>query len=52
MRFKLHKIRLDIKKNKELFLLIVLILITIASTHIYNISKERINKNYGYKRLH
>jgi len=46
MRFKLHKIQLKIKKNKELFLLITLILITIVSTQIYNVNKGKINKNY------
>ena len=46
MRFKLHKIQLKIKKNKELFLLITLILITIVSTQIYNVNKDKINKNY------
>ena len=46
MRFKLHKIQLNIKKNKELFLLIVLILITVVSTQIYNVNKDKINKNY------
>ena len=46
MRFKLHKIQSDIKKNKELFLLITLILVTVVSTQIYNINKEKINKNY------
>ena len=46
MRFKLHKIQSDIKKNKELFLLIALILVTVVSTQIYNINKEKINKNY------
>ena len=46
MRFKLHKIQLKIKKNKELFLLITLILITIVSTQIYNVNKNKINKNY------
>ena len=46
MRFKLHKIRLNIKKNKELFLLIALILVTVVSTQTYNINKEKINKNY------
>ena len=46
MTFKLHKIQLKIKKNKELFLLITLILITIVSTQIYNVNKDKINKNY------
>ena len=46
MRFKLHKIQLKIKKNKELFLLITLILITIVSTQIYNVNKNKINKSY------
>ena len=46
MRFKLHKIRLNIKKNKELFLLIILILITVTSIQIYNVNKNKINKSY------
>ena len=46
MRFKLHKIQLKIKKNKELFFLITLILITIVSIQIYNVNKNKINKNY------
>ena len=46
MRFKLNKIQLTIKKNKELFLLIALILITVASIQIYNINKNKINKSY------
>jgi len=46
MRFKLHKIRLNINKNKELFSLIALILVTVISTQLYNINKEKINKNY------
>ena len=46
MRFKLHKIQLKIKKNKELFLLITLILITVVSMQIYNINKNKINKSY------
>ncbi len=40
MKFKLHKIQLKIKKNKELFLLITLILITVVSMQIYNINKK------------
>ena len=46
MRFKLHKIQLKIKKNKELFLLITLILITVVSMQIYNVNKNKINKSY------
>ena len=46
MRFKLNKIQLMIKKNKELFLLITLILITVVSMQIYNINKNKINKSY------
>ena len=46
MRFKLNKTQLMIKKNKELFLLITLILITIVSTQIHNVNKDKINKNY------
>jgi len=40
------KIQGKIKKNLEIILLSFLILITISSTQIYNLSKERINKNY------
>ena len=46
MKFKLHKIQLKIKKNKELFLLITLILITVASMQIYSVNKNKINKSY------
>ena len=46
MRFKLNKIQLMIKKNKELFLLITLILITVASIQIHNVNKNKINKSY------
>ena len=46
MRFKLYKIQLKIKKNKELFLLITLIFITVASIQIYNVNKNKINKSY------
>ena len=46
MRFKLHKIQLKIKKNKELFFLITLILITVVSIQIYNVNKNKINKSY------
>jgi len=46
MRLKLHKIQLKIKKNKELFLLITLILITVVSMQIYNVNKNKINKSY------
>ena len=46
MRSKLNKIQLMIKKNKELFLLITLILITVASMQIYNVNKNKINKSY------
>ena len=46
MRFKLHKIQLKIKKNKELFFLIILVLITIVSIQIYNVNKNKVNKNY------
>ena len=46
MRFKLHKIQLKIKKNKELFFLITLILITIVSIQTYNVNKNKINKSY------
>ena len=46
MRIHLNKIQVKIKKNLELILLSFLILITIASTQIYNLNKEKINKNY------
>jgi len=46
MRFKLNKIQLMIKKNKELFLLITMILITVVSMQIYNVNKNKINKSY------
>ena len=46
MRFKLHKIQLKIKKNKELFFLITLILITIVSIQTYNVNKNKVNENY------
>ncbi len=46
MKFKLHKIQLKIKKNKELFFLITLILITVVSIQIYNVNKNKINKSY------
>ena len=46
MRFKLHKIQLKIKKNKELFFLIILVLITIVSIQIYNVNKNKVNKSY------
>ena len=46
MRFKLHKIQLKIKKNKELFFLITLSLITIVSIQTYNVNKNKVNKSY------
>ena len=46
MRFKLHKIQLKIKKNKELFFLIILILITVVSIQIYSVNKNKVNKSY------
>ena len=46
MKFKLHKIQLKIKKNKELFFLIILVLITIVSIQIYNVNKNKVNKSY------
>ena len=46
MRFKLHKIQLKIKKNKELFFLITLILITIVSIQTYNVNKNKVNESY------
>ena len=46
MKFKLHKIQLKIKKNKELFFLIILILITVVSIQIYSVNKNKVNKSY------
>ncbi|MDC0043759.1 peptidoglycan DD-metalloendopeptidase family protein [Candidatus Pelagibacter sp.] len=46
MKIHLNKIQIKIKKNLEAILLSFLILITIASTQIYNLNKEKINKNY------
>tara|TARA_X000000368_G_scaffold385215_1_gene344347 strand:- start:1063 stop:2367 length:1305 start_codon:yes stop_codon:yes gene_type:complete len=46
MRIHLNKIQVKIKKNLELILLSFLILITIASTQVYNLNKKKINKNY------
>ena len=46
MRFKLHKIQLKIKKNKELLFLIILVLITIISIQIYNVNKNKVKKSY------
>jgi murein DD-endopeptidase MepM/ murein hydrolase activator NlpD len=46
MRFNLYKIRLKIRKNKELFLLITLFLISLIITQIYNFNKQQTNKNY------
>jgi len=46
MRFKLHKIQLKIKKNKELLFLIILVLITVVSIQIYNVNKNKVKKSY------
>ena len=46
MRFKLHKIQLKIRKNTELFFLIILVLITIISIQIYNVNKNKVKKSY------
>ena len=46
-RINLSKIRLQIFKNKELFLLLFLLLFSITSTQIYNLNKKQINKNYN-----
>ena len=46
MRFNLYKIQLKIRKNKELFLLITLFLISLIITQIYNFNKQQTNKNY------
>ena len=46
MRFKLHNIQSKIKKNKELFFLIILVLITIVSIQIYNVNKNKVNQSY------
>ena len=48
MRYTLHKIQSKIKKNKELFLLITLILLTIVSTQIYNLNKDKIKATWKY----
>ena len=39
----LSKIKLKIYKNKELFLLVILIFFSIASTQIYNLNKKQVN---------
>ena len=46
-RINLSKIRLQIFKNKELFLLLFLFLFSVAITQIYNLNKKQINKNYN-----
>tara|TARA_B110000444_G_C18803194_1_gene578528 strand:+ start:136 stop:1440 length:1305 start_codon:yes stop_codon:yes gene_type:complete len=46
MRSNIFKIRLKIKKNKELFLLVVLFLSSIIITQIYNGNKKKIDLNY------
>jgi len=46
MKFSSNKIIKLIKKNTEIVFLFLLILITIASTTIYNDNKKLVNKNY------
>ena len=46
MKIKLNKIKAKINKNIEVILLFFLIFTTILSTQLYNLNKEKINKNY------
>ena len=46
-KINLSKIRLQILKNKELFLLLFLFLFSVGITQIYNLNKKQINKNYN-----
>jgi murein DD-endopeptidase MepM/ murein hydrolase activator NlpD len=46
IKFNLNRIQIIIKKNTELFLLILLVSISIISTQIYNSNKQKINQNY------
>jgi murein DD-endopeptidase MepM/ murein hydrolase activator NlpD len=46
MRFKIYKFRAKIKKNKEILLLVTLILFSIISTNTYNIINKKFNQNY------
>ena len=46
MRLNYIKISKKIKKNIELFLLIVLVFISVVITQIYNLNKQKINQNY------
>ena len=46
MKINLNKIKANINKNIEIILLFFLIFTTILSTQLYNLNKEKINKNY------
>ena len=46
-KINLSKIRLQIFKNKELFLLLFLFFFSVASTQLYNLNKKQINRNYN-----
>jgi murein DD-endopeptidase MepM/ murein hydrolase activator NlpD len=46
MRYNLFKISIKIKKNKELFILVVLFIASIIITQIYNSNKKKIDLNY------
>ena len=46
MKINSNKIKAKINKNIEIILLFFLIVATILSTQLYNLNKEKINKNY------
>ena len=46
MRYNVFKISIKIKKNKELFILVVLFITSIIITQIYNSNKKKIDLNY------
>ena len=46
MRYNLFKISIKVKKNKELFILVVLFIASIIITQIYNSNKKKIDLNY------
>jgi len=46
MKINFNKIKATINKNIEIILLFFLIVVTILSTQLYNLNKEKINKNY------
>ena len=46
MKFNLKKIPKLIKRNLEISFLLLLMLITITSTTLYNNSKKQVNENY------